>query len=267
MSLLSPRARGRAGWGTESDRLPRHRRLSGLHFHWLVAALAVCRACERDAACPISTEGWTRRVHFVREGGGGGVAQLAPAAHAPHKQLSVLGDCRGPADGPAQISLSPASARPTSATAAGPPRPAAHAAGRAQQRPGVRAWGARLPACGHVRDPVRAQRGDALWQVQAFAPPMAELPLVVEPPRVHLTLRGDSESVPRATCSLLDVSARERRDREGQGGDCAAPRDNRAELAFLVASPRVELAAARDCRRVPARMVSGRASAQPHRRT
>ena len=25
-----------------------------------------------DEACPISTEGWTRRVHFVREGGGGG---------------------------------------------------------------------------------------------------------------------------------------------------------------------------------------------------
>ena len=25
-----------------------------------------------DAACPISTEGWTRRVHFVREGGEGG---------------------------------------------------------------------------------------------------------------------------------------------------------------------------------------------------
>ena len=25
-----------------------------------------------DAACPISTEGWTRRVHLVRGGGGGG---------------------------------------------------------------------------------------------------------------------------------------------------------------------------------------------------
>ena len=25
----------------------------------------------RDETCPISTEGWTRRVHFVREGGGG----------------------------------------------------------------------------------------------------------------------------------------------------------------------------------------------------
>ena len=25
-----------------------------------------------DETCPISTEGWTRRVHFVREGGGGG---------------------------------------------------------------------------------------------------------------------------------------------------------------------------------------------------
>ena len=27
---------------------------------------------ERDETCPISTEGWTRRVHFVREGRGGG---------------------------------------------------------------------------------------------------------------------------------------------------------------------------------------------------
>jgi hypothetical protein len=26
---------------------------------------------ERDETCSISTEGWTRRVHFVREGGGG----------------------------------------------------------------------------------------------------------------------------------------------------------------------------------------------------
>ena len=26
----------------------------------------------RDETCPVSTEGWTRRVHFVREGGGGG---------------------------------------------------------------------------------------------------------------------------------------------------------------------------------------------------
>ena len=27
---------------------------------------------ERDETCPVSTEGWTRRVHFVREGGGRG---------------------------------------------------------------------------------------------------------------------------------------------------------------------------------------------------
>ena len=26
---------------------------------------------ERDETCPVSTEGWMRRVHFVREGGGG----------------------------------------------------------------------------------------------------------------------------------------------------------------------------------------------------
>ena len=38
----------------------------------------VRRPCQQTAGaawgetCPISTEGWTRRVHFVREGGGGG---------------------------------------------------------------------------------------------------------------------------------------------------------------------------------------------------
>jgi hypothetical protein len=30
------------------------------------------RVRSRPQTCPISTEGWTRRVHFVREGGGGG---------------------------------------------------------------------------------------------------------------------------------------------------------------------------------------------------
>jgi len=34
-------------------------------------------ACRLHETCPVSTEGWTRRVHFVREGGrGGGVAVL-----------------------------------------------------------------------------------------------------------------------------------------------------------------------------------------------
>jgi hypothetical protein len=28
-----------------------------------------------DETCPISTEGWTRCVHFVREGGGGGASR------------------------------------------------------------------------------------------------------------------------------------------------------------------------------------------------
>jgi len=37
--------------------------------------------------CPVSTEGWTRRVHFVREGGGGG-ALLGEAHHdeLPHRR-------------------------------------------------------------------------------------------------------------------------------------------------------------------------------------
>ena len=37
-----------------------------------VAAQARARRKHVDETCPISTEGWTRRVHFVREGGGGG---------------------------------------------------------------------------------------------------------------------------------------------------------------------------------------------------
>jgi len=34
---------------------------------WMKSSLG-----ERDETCPVSTEGWTRRVHVVREGGGGG---------------------------------------------------------------------------------------------------------------------------------------------------------------------------------------------------
>jgi hypothetical protein len=41
------------------------------------------RCCQRDETCPISTEGWTRRVHFVREGGGGGCSRrAAPSGRA-----------------------------------------------------------------------------------------------------------------------------------------------------------------------------------------
>jgi hypothetical protein len=39
-------------------------------FASIVASDSSALAC-RDETCPISTEGWTRRVHFVREGGGG----------------------------------------------------------------------------------------------------------------------------------------------------------------------------------------------------
>jgi hypothetical protein len=34
--------------------------------------LAARKVASTHGTCPISTEGWTRRVHFVREGGGGG---------------------------------------------------------------------------------------------------------------------------------------------------------------------------------------------------
>jgi hypothetical protein len=37
----------------------------------------------RDGTCPISTEGWTRRVHFVREGGGGGARDASEMRQRP----------------------------------------------------------------------------------------------------------------------------------------------------------------------------------------
>jgi len=44
---------------------------------------------EGDETCPVSTEGWTRRVHFVRKGGGGGSALAAErAARAPPRRLT-----------------------------------------------------------------------------------------------------------------------------------------------------------------------------------
>ena len=50
------------------------------------------------APCPVSTEGWTRRVHFVREGGGGGGGLPPPApppcptrAHCTHAGLTARG--------------------------------------------------------------------------------------------------------------------------------------------------------------------------------
>ena len=52
------------------------------------------RARERehvDEACPISTEGWTRRVHFVREGEGGEARRRAAAGRlrAEHDALAL----------------------------------------------------------------------------------------------------------------------------------------------------------------------------------
>ena len=52
--------RGRAGGG-EGD--------LDVLLHLLDVAVRKRRACERDAACPISTGGGTRRVHLVRGGG------------------------------------------------------------------------------------------------------------------------------------------------------------------------------------------------------
>jgi len=52
---------------------------AGRHVHRRAEELHCRRGADRRdqrdlryETCPISTEGWTRRVHFVREGGGGG---------------------------------------------------------------------------------------------------------------------------------------------------------------------------------------------------
>ena len=64
------------------------------------------RVRSRPQTCPISTEGWTRRVHFVREGGGGGnlaarreqAGAHAPALHplAPHARHARAVGAQGP---------------------------------------------------------------------------------------------------------------------------------------------------------------------------
>ena len=56
--------------------------------------LAARKVASTHGTCPISTEGWTRRVHFVREGGGGGaqngscVLRASVAGAAPHRRAS-----------------------------------------------------------------------------------------------------------------------------------------------------------------------------------
>ena len=65
-----------------------------------------------DETCPVSTQGWMRRVHFVREGGGGG-GRLLAFLRPPAPRASAL--ARG-------------SRPPRSARGAAPTRPRAHAA-------------------------------------------------------------------------------------------------------------------------------------------
>jgi len=46
-------------------------------------------ALERDETCPVSTKGWTRRVHFEREGGGGGAR--ARGVERRHQRREAVG--------------------------------------------------------------------------------------------------------------------------------------------------------------------------------
>jgi hypothetical protein len=61
----------------------------------------VGRTCQREETCPISTEGWTRRVHFVREGGGGGgtsdsaSVSAARSSQLPRGEAGRGGEMRG----------------------------------------------------------------------------------------------------------------------------------------------------------------------------
>jgi hypothetical protein len=87
--------------------------------------------------CPISTEGWTRRVHFVREGGRGG-----PAAH--HLAIGQLCQRRLPP---------PRHARPR------PPAPRLHAAPR----------GPRAASCTRPRAPRDGGRRGLLARPRALA--------------------------------------------------------------------------------------------------
>ena len=60
---------------------------------WAPAALAAPNGghaghADVSPTCPVSTEGWTRRVHFVREGrGGGGAGAVAADAPRPQRRL------------------------------------------------------------------------------------------------------------------------------------------------------------------------------------
>ena len=89
---------------------------AGSRRAWFEAALPLCRAAllnemgrerawaalgdapvpapspmgEKDESCPVCTEGWTRRVHFVRGGGGG----RSPARASPPDKAPDLSDRR-----------------------------------------------------------------------------------------------------------------------------------------------------------------------------
>jgi hypothetical protein len=56
-------------------------------------------ACERrrEETCPVSTEGWTRRVHFVQEGGGRGPPASGEAESVRRCEGGSGEICRGPA--------------------------------------------------------------------------------------------------------------------------------------------------------------------------
>jgi len=85
-------------------------------------------ACHLRETCPISTEGWTRRVQFVREGRGGGEHALLDAWLLADPLLRVR---RGAAPGVRAAAPAPAGApAPAPAPAGAPRRPGEPCAAR-----------------------------------------------------------------------------------------------------------------------------------------
>jgi len=153
----------------------------------------------RHEACPVSTEGWTRRVHFVREGGGGGLSMHRPASAPPET---------------ARLRTAPALAAPPArrARTSGPP-------------PGRGAGGA-AGAClggGCNGRAARQVAGRRLWQ-RAL--------------KVHHRLRQHTFSMQggRQVCTGGAAWPRGGRDRRGRRGRRGVVLDLLRELQILVES-------------------------------
>ena len=104
----------RAAMMHSKSRLPHASSSAALQSAWRAPAVQRCVAVS-CTTCPVSTEGWTRRVHFVREGGGGGgrldepprARRASPAHEQPERTRAEPRHCEdAPAAAAAQRVLS-----------------------------------------------------------------------------------------------------------------------------------------------------------------